>query len=83
LKILAFQALNFESPSSLSYALTEDEAILKTVYMRDLIQNKLIVDLKNKPLIEYLCRLKIMPQMSSFHALRSDTMLEFKGKIVG
>jgi hypothetical protein len=75
--------LKFEAPSSLSSALTEDEAILKTVYRRDLIQNKLTVDLKYKPLIEDLRRLKSLSQMSSFHALSSDTMLEFKGKTVG
>jgi hypothetical protein len=67
LKTLAFQALKFEAPSSLSSALTEDEAILKTIYKRYLIQNKLTVDLKNKPLIEDLCRLKSLPQMGSFH----------------
>jgi hypothetical protein len=72
--------LKFEAPSSLSSALTEDEAILESDYRRDMIKNKLTVDLKNKPLIEDLRRLKSLPQMSSFHALSSDTMLEFKGR---
>jgi hypothetical protein len=73
--------LKFEAPSSLSYALPEDEAILKILYERDPIQNKRTIDLENKPLIVDLRRLKSLPQMSSFHALSSDPMLEFKGKM--
>jgi hypothetical protein len=50
LKTLAFQALKFEAPSSLSFALTEEEALLKTVYTRDLMQNKLTADLEKHTL---------------------------------
>ena len=82
LNTLAFQASKFDAPSSLSSAFTENEAILNSVYRRDLIKNKLTADLKNKPLIEDLRRLKILPQMSSFHALRFDAMLEIKGKTI-
>jgi hypothetical protein len=77
LKTLAFQALKFEDPSSLSSALTEDEAILKT--RSDIKQA--YSDLQNKPLGVDLRRLKSLPQLSSSHALSSDTMLEFNSKL--
>jgi hypothetical protein len=77
LNTLAFQALIFEAPSSLSFALTGDEAILKT--RSDIKQA--YSDLQNKPLGVDLRRLKSLPQLSSSHALSSDTMLEFNSKL--
>jgi hypothetical protein len=77
LKTLAFQALKFEDPSSLSSALTKDEAILKT---RSGIKQAYF-DLQKKPLGVDLRRLKSLPQLTSFHALSSYTMLEFNNKL--
>jgi hypothetical protein len=72
LNTLDFQALNLEAPSSLSSALTEDEAMLisGSDYEMDLL---LICKTNPKRWIYVGSSLQLL---SSFHALSSDTMLD-------
>jgi hypothetical protein len=76
LSTLDFQALKLEAPSSLSSALTEDEAVLSSGsdYEMDLL---LICKTNPK---KWIYAGLILQFLSSFHALSSDTMLEFGKK---
>jgi hypothetical protein len=72
LSTLDFQALKLEAPSSLSFALIEDEAVLNSGsdYEMDLC---LICKTNPKKWIYAGSSLQLL---SSFHALSSDTMLD-------
>jgi hypothetical protein len=77
LNTLAFQALKLEAPSSLSSALTEDEAMLISRF--DYVIALLLI-CKTNPKTWIYAGSKVCHLLSSFHALSSDTMLDFLGK---
>jgi hypothetical protein len=76
LSILHFQALKLEAPSSLSSALTEEEAMLSS---GSDYEDDLLLICKTNPK-EWIYAGSSLQFLSSFHALSSDTMLEL-GKI--
>jgi hypothetical protein len=76
LSILHFQALKMEAPSSLSSALTEEEAMLSS---GSYYEDDMLLICKTNPK-EWIYVGSSMQFLSSFHVLRSDSMLEL-GKI--